>query len=50
MMKWVEHVARIVEIRKAYKISIGKSEGERSLGGSTRRWEDNIKNDLRERE
>jgi hypothetical protein len=31
------------------KISVGKSEGNRQLGRPRRRWEDNIKNDLRER-
>jgi hypothetical protein len=27
---------------------VGKSEGKRPLGGPRRRWEDNIKTDLRE--
>jgi hypothetical protein len=34
--------------RNAYKILAGKSEGRRPLGRSGRRWEDNIKLDLKE--
>jgi hypothetical protein len=36
------------EMRNAYKILIGKPEGKRSLGRPWRRWDDNIKTDLRE--
>jgi hypothetical protein len=36
------------EIRSAYKILVGKSEGKRPLGRPRRRSEDNIKMDLRE--
>jgi hypothetical protein len=36
------------EVKNAYKILIGKSEGKRPLGRPRRRWEDNIKIDLRE--
>jgi hypothetical protein len=32
----------------AYSILVGKPEGRRPLGRSRRRWEDNIKMDLRE--
>jgi hypothetical protein len=32
----------------AYKILVGKSEGERPLGRPRRRWMNNIKMDLRE--
>jgi hypothetical protein len=32
----------------AYWILVGKSEGKRPLGGPSRRWEDNIKIDLRD--
>ena len=32
----------------AYMILVGKPEGRRSLAGPRRRWEDNIKMDLRE--
>jgi hypothetical protein len=36
------------ERRGAYKALVGKPEGRRSLGRPRRRWEDNIKMDLRE--
>jgi hypothetical protein len=36
------------EKRNAYRILVGKPEGKRSLGRPIRRWEDNIKMDLRE--
>jgi hypothetical protein len=32
----------------AYKVLVGNPEGKRPLGGPRRRWEDNIKIDLRE--
>jgi hypothetical protein len=36
------------EMRKAYKILIGKCEGKRPLGIPRNRWEDTIRMDLRE--
>jgi hypothetical protein len=36
------------EKRNAYGILMGKPEGKRQLGRTIRRWEDNIKMDLRE--
>jgi hypothetical protein len=36
------------EKRNAYTILVGKPEGKRPLGRRRRRWEDNIKMDLRE--
>jgi hypothetical protein len=36
------------EKRGAYRALVGKSEGRRPLGRPSRRWEDNIKMDLRE--
>jgi hypothetical protein len=36
------------EKRGAYRILVGKPEGKRPLGRTGRRWEDNIKMDLRE--
>jgi hypothetical protein len=36
------------EKRNAYRILVGKPEGNRPLGRSRRRWVDNIKMDLRE--
>jgi hypothetical protein len=41
-------VARKEEERNAHKILVGKPEGKRPLGKSSRRWEDNIKMDLNE--
>jgi hypothetical protein len=38
----------MVEVRNAYKILAGKSEGKRPCGRPRRKWEDNIKMDLRE--
>jgi hypothetical protein len=35
--------------RNAYRISMGKPEGMRSIESSRRRWEDNIKMDWRNR-
>jgi hypothetical protein len=43
-MRWVGHVALIGEARGAYNILVGR----RPLGRPRRRWEDNIKMDLRE--
>jgi hypothetical protein len=36
------------EVRNAYKVLVGKSEGKRPLGRPLHRWEDNIRMDLRE--
>jgi hypothetical protein len=36
------------ERRGAYRALVGKPEGRRTLGRPRRRWEDNIKMDLRE--
>jgi hypothetical protein len=38
-----EDLARMAEMRNAYKILVGKPEGKRPLGRPRRRWEDNIK-------
>jgi hypothetical protein len=35
-------------VRGAYNILVGRPEGRRPLGRPRRRWEDNIKMDLRE--
>jgi hypothetical protein len=47
-MRWAGHVARMGEERVAYRILVGRPEGRRPLGRPRRRWEDNIKMDLRE--
>jgi hypothetical protein len=39
---------RVGEVRGAYNILVGRPEGRRPLGRQRRRWEDNIKMDLRE--
>jgi hypothetical protein len=47
-MRWAGHVARIGEGRGVYRVLVGTPEGKRPLGRPRRRWEDNIKTDLRE--
>jgi hypothetical protein len=47
-MRWARRVARIEEGRGAYRVLIGRPEGKRPLGRHRRKWEDNIKMDLRE--
>jgi hypothetical protein len=47
-LRWARHVARMGEERGAYRILVGRSEGRRPLGRPRRRWEDNIKMDIRE--
>jgi hypothetical protein len=47
-MRYVGHVARIREKRNAHRILVGKAGRKRPLGRPGRRWEDNIKMDLRE--
>jgi hypothetical protein len=47
-MRWAGHVARMGDLRGAYNILVGRPEGRRPLGRPRRRWEDNIKMDLRE--
>jgi len=48
IMRWAGHVARMGERRGVYRILVGKPEEKRPLGRPGRRWEDNIKMDLRE--
>jgi len=47
-MRWAGHVARLGEGRGVHRVLVGKPEGKRPLGRPRRRWEDNIKMDLRE--
>jgi hypothetical protein len=47
-MGWAGHVARMVEIKNADNILVGKPEGKRELGEFKRTWRDNIKMDVRE--
>jgi hypothetical protein len=47
-MRWAGHMPRMGEGRGVYRVLVGRSEGKRQLGRPRRRWEDNIKMDLRE--
>ncbi|KAJ4438525.1 hypothetical protein ANN_14470 [Periplaneta americana] len=47
-LRWAGHVGRMGESRNAYRVLVGRPEGKRLLGRHRRRWEDNIKMDLRE--
>jgi hypothetical protein len=47
-IRWAGHVARMVEGRGVYRILVGRPESKRQLERPRRRWENNIKLDLRE--
>ena len=47
-MRCAGHVALMGEGRGVHEVLVGKPEGKRPLGRPRRRWEDNIKIDLRE--
>ena len=47
-LRWEGQVARIGESRVAYRVLVGIPEGRRPLGRPRRRWENNIKIELRE--
>jgi hypothetical protein len=47
-MRWAGHVARMVESRGVCGVLMGKLEGKRPLGRPRRRWEDNLKTDIKE--
>jgi hypothetical protein len=47
-MRWAGHVARMGEGRGVYRVLVGRPKGKRPLVRPKRRWEDNIKMDLRE--
>ena len=47
-LRWAGHIARMEQSRNTYRVLVGKLEGKRPLGRPSRRWEDNIKIDLRE--
>jgi hypothetical protein len=49
-MRWAGHVARNGKGRGVYRVLVGRSEGKRPLGRPRRKWEDNIKMELRETE
>jgi hypothetical protein len=47
-MRWAGHVAHMGEGRCIYRVLVWRPEGKRPLGRPRRRWEDDIKLDLRE--
>jgi hypothetical protein len=47
-MRWAGHVVRMGEGRGVYRILVGRPEGRRPLCRPRRRWEDNVKLNLRE--
>ena len=47
-LRWAGDVARMEEHRSAFKILTGTSAGKRPLGRPRRRWEDNIRMDIKE--
>ena len=47
-LRWAGHVARMRERRGAYTALVGIPEGRRPLVRPRRRWDDNIKMDLRD--
>ena len=47
-LRWAGHIARMQQFRNAYRVLVGKPESKRPLRRPRRRWEDNIKMDLRE--
>jgi hypothetical protein len=47
-MRWAGHGASMEEGKIFYRVLVGRPEGKRPLGRPRRRWEDNIKMDLRE--
>ena len=47
-LRWAGHVARMEEGRSAFRILTGTPTGKRPLGRLRRRWEDNIRMDLKE--
>jgi hypothetical protein len=47
-MRWMGHVAHMVEGRGVYRVLVRRPESKRPLGRPRHMWEDNIKMDLRE--
>jgi hypothetical protein len=47
-MRWAGHVARMGKGRGIYRVLVGRPEGKRPVERPRRRWENNIKLDLRE--
>jgi len=47
-MRWAGHVAHMGERIDVYRVLMGRPDGNRPLGRSSRRWDDNIKMVLEE--
>jgi hypothetical protein len=47
-LRWARYMARMGESRGTYRVVVGKAERSRSLGRPRRRWEHNIKRQLRQ--
>jgi hypothetical protein len=47
-MRWAGSVAGVGQMRNAFKVLVGKPEGEGPPGRPRRRWEGNIRMDLNE--
>jgi hypothetical protein len=43
VMRWIEHVASMGQKRGTFKVTMWRTDGNRQLGRTRRRWEDNIK-------
>jgi len=48
VVRWAGHVSRVGDRRGAYRVLVGRLEGEKPLGRPRRRWEDNINMDFQE--
>ena len=46
-LRWAGHIIRMEEGKSSFEILTGKSTGKRSLGKFRRRWEDNVRIDLK---
>ena len=47
-LRWAGHIARMNDSSCSFKILTSKPTGKRPCGKSRRRWEDNMKMDLKE--
>jgi len=47
-MSWAGHVARLVDIRNAHEVSVGKTDGKRTLWVPRSRWKVNNEVDRQE--
>ena len=47
-LRWADHVVRMEEVRSSFKILTGTPTGKIHLGRPRRRWENNIRMNLKE--